>query len=222
MLTILVAGASLRLVGVGSMNLWVDEAVIANIAARGEMAEFLSYPGTNRPFGFLYLQHGLLSIHHSEWTALQLPVDTVAWTGKPAYYRTQREEIVGAMAVLRSRSPQGVPDETHIAVNILAIPALNYYSTFHATDQKRFGGLFFGRRSFLPESGDQDRTYQAMSATVRRHGRVYFLLSHFSAEDVAALSQLAADEQAKELERFEFPGVILTLVEQADPEQPYR
>ena len=151
--------------------------------------------------------------------ALQLPVDTVAWTGKPAYYRTQREEIVDAMAVLRSRSPQGAPDETHVSVNIFAIPALNYYTRFHTTDQKRFAGLFFGRRSFLPESGDQHRTHEAMRATLQRHGRVYFLLAHFSAEDVAALNELVADEYAKELERFEFPGVILALVEQARPTQ---
>jgi hypothetical protein len=505
-LTILVAGASLRLVGVGSMNLWVDEAVIANIAARGEMAEFLSYPGTNRPFGFLYLQHGLLSIHNSEWTvrllawlpslaslplfvlasrlllharamqiaalvlfaanpwlivyakdfkayslesffclamivgvvgwerthapqymrlfvgssigavvfglgggmmapvlagalawaqvnagfsrqarslgfltfgltgylafaawlalrgsaadpamvvyddgfapwanavqvplwafvkmtevlaqfsslqspfnigggaglhrlvsviaagvgvamlirekrlisalalsaalliplvaallgkwsfgverinlfmistvlllvcsgldalvrsrpawlqwvvpglliALQIPVDTAAWTGKPAQYRAQREEIVDAMEVLRSRSPRGAPDETHISVNVLAIPAVNYYTRFHSAERQRLGGLFFGRRSFLPESGNQDRTYQAMRATFRRHGRVYFLLSHYAAEDLAALDQLVADGEAVERERLESPGVILALVEKADPEQPYR
>ena len=505
-LTILVAGASLRLIGVGSMNLWVDEAVIANIAARGEMAEFLSYPGTNRPLGFLYLQHGLLSIYNSEWSvrllawlpslatlplfvvaarlllrsramqiaalvllaanpwlivyakefkayslesffclamivgvvgwerthaqrytrlfvassigavvlglggammapvlagalawaqanagfsrqarslgfltfglsgylafaawlalrgsatdpamvvydagfapwanavqvprwvfvkmsevlaqfsslqsplntgggaglhrlvsviaagvglvtlirenrlisalalsaalliplgaallgkwsfgverinlfmiptvlllvcsgldalvrfrpawlqwvvpglliALQIPVDTAAWTGKPAHYRAQREEIVDAMEVLRSRSPKGAPDETHISVNILAIPAVNYYTRFHAAERQRLGGLFFGRRSFLPESGNQDRTYQAMRATLCRHGRVYFLLSHYSVEDVAALDQLVTDAEAEERERLESPGVILALVEKADPEQPCR
>jgi hypothetical protein len=61
--------------------------------------------------------------------------------------------------------------------------------------------------------------YQAMRATLRRHGHVYFLLSHYSAEDVAALNQLATDGQAEERERLEFPGVILALVEKASPEQ---
>ena len=61
--------------------------------------------------------------------------------------------------------------------------------------------------------------YQAMRATLRRHGRVYFLLSHYSAEDVAALEQLVTDAEAEERERLEFPGVILTLVEEVSPNQ---
>ena len=114
----------------------------------------------SRPAWLQWMVPGLL-------IALQLPVDTTAWTGKPADYRAQREEIVDAMEVLRSRSPKGAPDKTHISVNILAIPALNYYTRFHEAGQQRFGGLFVGRRSYLPESGNQDRTYQAMRATLR-------------------------------------------------------
>ena len=166
----------------------------------------------SRPLWLQWVVPGLL-------IALQFPLATTAWTGKPPEYRTQRQEIVDAMEVLRSRSPKGAPDETHISVNILAIPALNYYTRFHETERQRFGGLFFGRRSFLPESGDKDRMYQAMRATLRRHGRVYFLLSHYSAEDVAALEQLVTDAEAEERERLEFPGVILTLVEEVSPNQ---
>ena len=169
----------------------------------------------SRPAWLQWMVPGLL-------IALQLPVDTTAWTGKPADYRAQREEIVDAMEVLRSRSPKGAPDKTHISVNILAIPALNYYTRFHEAGQQRFGGLFFGRRSYLPESGNQDRTYQAMRATLRRHGRAYFLLSHYSVEDVAALEQLLTDGEAEERERLAFPGVILALVEKAPPEQEGR
>ena len=169
----------------------------------------------SRPVWLQWVVPGLL-------IALQFPLATTAWTGKPVEYRTQRQEIVDAMEVLRSRSPKGAPDETHISVNILAIPALNYYTRFHETERQRFGGLFFGRRSFLPESGNQDRMYQAMRATLRRHGRVYFLLSHYSVEDVAALEQLVTDGQAEERERLAFPGVILALVEKAPPEQEGR
>ena len=61
-----------------------------------------------------------------------------------------------------------------------------------------------------------------MRATLRRHGRVYFLLSHYSVEDVAALEQLVTDGQAEERERLAFPGVILALVEKAPPEQEGR
>jgi len=97
-LAILVAGAGLRLIGVGSMNLWVDEAAIANIVGRGGMAEFLSYPGTNRPLGFLYLQHGLLSLHNSEWS-----VRLLAWLPSLASLPLF---VLASRLLLRSRAMQ--------------------------------------------------------------------------------------------------------------------
>ncbi|MBY0279004.1 hypothetical protein K2Z84_27040 [Candidatus Binatia bacterium] len=62
---ILVLGAVLRLDGIDRMALWVDEAAIANVVSRGDLAAYAQYPASNRPFGYLVLSGWLATLHNS-------------------------------------------------------------------------------------------------------------------------------------------------------------
>lgn len=66
LLLLVVAGAAVRLIGVGSMSLWVDEAAIANVVSRGRWDAYLRYPASNRPFGYLVASGWLAAVHNSE------------------------------------------------------------------------------------------------------------------------------------------------------------
>jgi hypothetical protein len=65
-LAVLAAGVVVRLIGVATMALWVDEAAIANVVSRGQIAGYLAYPASNRPLGHLIASGWLVAWHNSE------------------------------------------------------------------------------------------------------------------------------------------------------------
>jgi hypothetical protein len=67
-IAIVAIGSSVRLIGVGSMSLWADEAVIANIVSVGRISTYASYPASNRPIGYLLVSGWLAGLHNAEWT----------------------------------------------------------------------------------------------------------------------------------------------------------
>lgn len=63
---ILGIGAWVRIDGVATMSLWVDEAVAANLVSQGNVDRYLVYPGSNRPTGYLLAHQAIAAISRSE------------------------------------------------------------------------------------------------------------------------------------------------------------
>jgi hypothetical protein len=66
LVAIVLVGIAVRLIGVASMSLWVDEAAIANVVSRGRWAAYVIYPASNRPFGYLVMSGWLAAARNSE------------------------------------------------------------------------------------------------------------------------------------------------------------
>ncbi len=67
-------GAVVRLYGVSSMSLWVDEAIIANAVSVGQLGGYLRYPASNRPLGYLVTSGWIAGVHNSELSLRLLSV----------------------------------------------------------------------------------------------------------------------------------------------------
>jgi len=66
LLLVVAAGIAVRLLGVASMSLWLDEAPIANVVSRGRWAGYVVYPAANRPLGYLAVSGWHARLHDSE------------------------------------------------------------------------------------------------------------------------------------------------------------